>query len=135
MAIEQRADDAAVQNSRERLIFLFRPPFRDDFAVLWKTADVQTFRICGPAAEARILGRVLFLQRLFRHGACPAQTLDLMRRLWVRRDSGAALAQCKGSADGSIDCDRVARRRARTSQPRARQQKSACSVPAGNRAW
>jgi len=40
MAIEQRADDAAIQNSLKRFVFFLWPPFRDDFAVFWKTPDM-----------------------------------------------------------------------------------------------
>ena len=40
MAIEQRPDDAAIQDSLKRFVSFLRFPFRDDFAVLWKTANV-----------------------------------------------------------------------------------------------
>ena len=40
MAIEQRADDAAIQNSLKRLVFFLWLPLRDDFAVFWKTPDM-----------------------------------------------------------------------------------------------
>jgi hypothetical protein len=40
MAIEQRADHPAIQNSLKRFVFFLRFPFRDDFAVSWKTPNV-----------------------------------------------------------------------------------------------
>ena len=50
MAIEQCPDDAAIQNSVESFVLLLRCPFSDHFALFfWKTPDVQSFGICGPA--------------------------------------------------------------------------------------
>ena len=64
VAIEQRADNPAVQHSRKRLIFRRGFPFRHDLIVaLRKTANAQTVRIRRPATPARIRGRVAFLQR------------------------------------------------------------------------
>ena len=40
MAIEQRADDAAIQDSLERFVFFLWLPFRDDFAVFLETPDM-----------------------------------------------------------------------------------------------
>jgi len=40
MAIEQCADDAAIQNSLKRFVFFLWFPLRDDFAVFWKTPDM-----------------------------------------------------------------------------------------------
>ena len=40
MAIEQCADDAAIQNSLERFVFFLRFPLRDHFAVFRKTPDM-----------------------------------------------------------------------------------------------
>jgi hypothetical protein len=40
MAIEQCADDAAIQNSIKRLVFFLWLPLCDDFAVVWKTPDM-----------------------------------------------------------------------------------------------
>ena len=39
MAIEQRADNTAMQNSLEGLVFFLWLPLRDDFAVFWETPD------------------------------------------------------------------------------------------------
>jgi len=39
MAIEQRADDAAVQDSLKSFIFSFWFPLCDNFAVFWETPD------------------------------------------------------------------------------------------------
>ena len=74
MAIQQRADDAAVQYSIKRFVFLLGLPFGDNFAacsrfigVLWKTSDVQTIRVSRPTTPAGIVRCVLFLQGLFAH--------------------------------------------------------------------
>ncbi len=64
MAIEQRADDPAVQNAGKRLIFFLRFPLGDHFIAARETADVQTFRIRRTATKAMILRRKLFLKRL-----------------------------------------------------------------------
>ena len=65
VAIEQRANDSAVQNSMERFVFLLRFPLSDDFAVLRETTNMQASRICRTAAEANVFRCVLFLERLF----------------------------------------------------------------------
>lgn len=69
MAIQQRADNAAIQYSVERFVFFLRLPLSNHFAacsrfieVLWKTADVQTIRVSRPTTPAGILRRVLFLK-------------------------------------------------------------------------
>ena len=67
MAIEQCADDAAIQNSLKRFVFFLRLPLRDDFAVVWKTPDMQSVRIGRTTAPAGIIRRVFFLQRLVTH--------------------------------------------------------------------
>src|SRR5438034_10858551 len=55
MAIEQRPDDAAIQNSIKSFVLFLRFPFSDHFAVFWKTTDVQSFGICGPATPAGVV--------------------------------------------------------------------------------
>jgi len=40
MAIEQRADNATIQNTVKRFVFLLGFPLSEDFAVFWKTANV-----------------------------------------------------------------------------------------------
>ncbi len=40
MAIEQRADDAAIQYSLKSFVFSFWLPLCDNFAVLWETPDM-----------------------------------------------------------------------------------------------
>jgi hypothetical protein len=40
MAIEQRADDAAIQDSLKSLIFFLWLPLRDNFAISWETPDM-----------------------------------------------------------------------------------------------
>lgn len=74
VAIKQRADDPAIQNPGERFVFFLRRPFGDNFVALGKTPDVQPVRIGRSTTEAGVLGRVFFLERLFRHGACPRRT-------------------------------------------------------------
>jgi hypothetical protein len=66
MAVEQRPDNTAVQDSIECFVFLFRFPLSNDFAVLWETANMQAVWICRAAAEASVFRRVFFLERL--HG-------------------------------------------------------------------
>ena len=62
MAIQQRTDDAAIQYSIKRFVFLLGLPFGDNFAVFWKTSDVQTNPVSRTAAPAGIVRRVLFLE-------------------------------------------------------------------------
>ena len=62
MAIEQRADDAAIQDSTKRFVFFLRFPFGDQFAVVGETSNMQPIRICRAATEADIVGRVFFLK-------------------------------------------------------------------------
>jgi len=40
MAIEQRADDAAIQDSLKCFVFFFRFPLCDNFAIFWETLDM-----------------------------------------------------------------------------------------------
>ena len=40
MAIQQRADDAAIQNALKSFVFFLWFPFRNHFAVFWETADM-----------------------------------------------------------------------------------------------
>lgn len=70
MAIEQRADDPAVQNSLERFVFFLRFPLGDDFAVFGETMNVQAIWICRTAAEANVSRRIFFLKRLRVHPKC-----------------------------------------------------------------
>src|ERR1700730_18872923 len=70
MAIEQRPDYSAVQNSRKRFVLLFRFPFRDDFVIFWETANVQTGWVRRAAPPASVIRRITFLKReriLLRH--------------------------------------------------------------------
>ena len=65
MAIEQRADDSAIQNARKRFVFRFRFPFRDNSITARETADVQTIGVGRSAAPTSISWSILFLQRRF----------------------------------------------------------------------
>ena len=62
MAIKQCPDNAAIQNSIERFVFLLRFPLSDDFAVLRETSNVQPVRIRRAATPADIVGRIFFLK-------------------------------------------------------------------------
>ena len=64
VAIEQCSDDAAVQHSRKRLMFGARVPDSNYLVAFGIAIDVQPFLICGPAAEADALGRLVLLERL-----------------------------------------------------------------------
>ncbi len=133
MAIEQRADDAAIQYSGKSLILFLWFPFCYDFAVFRKTANMQTVRVRRPAAPAGIVRRVLFLKGLARSSlgclararsggrALPSRSSRAVRR--ALPDTGASLARCKVSAAGSDDYYRVARSRARTSRQHATRRK------------
>src|SRR6266446_7554502 len=72
MAIEQRPDNSAVQNSRKRFVLLFRFPFRYHFIAFRETADAQSVSIRRAATPARVLRRVLFLKRFLTHGGSSA---------------------------------------------------------------
>ena len=63
MAIEQRADDSAVQNAGERFILRLRLPLGHDRVTFGKAADAQALRVRRPAAPTGIVRRVAFLER------------------------------------------------------------------------
>ena len=63
MTIEQRADDAAVEHSRKRLVMLVGAPFGGDFFAFWETANPQTFLVFYAAAETDAVRGESFLQR------------------------------------------------------------------------
>ena len=62
VAIEQRADDTAIQDAGKRFIFRLRFPFRYDHVAFRKAADAQAFRVGWPAAPTGVVRRVLFLK-------------------------------------------------------------------------
>jgi len=64
MAIEQCPNDPAVKDSVKSLVFFFRLPLGDHFAVFRKTANMQAIWICRAAAEATVSRRVFFLKGL-----------------------------------------------------------------------
>lgn len=64
VAIEQRADDSAVEDTGKRFVFLLRFPFCHDFVAADETANVQPVRVGRPATEAGVRRRVKFLKRL-----------------------------------------------------------------------
>jgi len=67
MTVEQRADNAAIQDPGKRFVFLLWFPFCNDFAVLRKTANTQSFGIRWAAAPTRIVRGIAFLQGLIAH--------------------------------------------------------------------
>src|SRR5437764_15367617 len=67
VAIEQRPDDAAIQDSIKSFVFLLRFPFGDDLAILRETSNVQPARIRRATTPANIVRSVFFLKRLRFH--------------------------------------------------------------------
>ena len=67
MAIQQRPDDASIQDSVKGFVLLLGFPFSDDFAVVREAANVQSFGIRGPATPAGVVRSVLFLKRFVTH--------------------------------------------------------------------
>ena len=64
VAIEERADNATIQDSRERFVALLRFPFGHDFIAADEAANVEAVRIRRAAAETGVGRRVKFLKRL-----------------------------------------------------------------------
>ena len=64
VAIEERPDDAAIQDSGKRFVARLRFPFRDDFFAAHKTANVEALRIRRATPKAGIFRRVFFLEGL-----------------------------------------------------------------------
>lgn len=67
VTVEQRADDSAVQNAGKRFVFFLGLPISHDFVASDEAANVQSFGICRAAAEASVVRRVMFLERLLGH--------------------------------------------------------------------
>src|SRR5947208_2470967 len=61
VAVEQCADDAAIQNVVERGVVRFGRPVANEFVALTKAADAQTLVVGGTASEAAILRSPGFL--------------------------------------------------------------------------
>ena len=126
MAIEQRADDAAIQDPSKRFVFFLGFPFSDHFAIFWKTSDMQSIWVRRATTPANVVRSVFFLERLVTHlgnksGGIASITIAnalrttrstfvlMRRRRWTGPDRDAFLDRCKVSAAGSDDCYRVAR--------------------------
>ena len=62
MAIEESADNAAIQHTWERLVLLARLPLGYDFGSFYKAPDVKTIRVRGPTAETGVVRCVRFLE-------------------------------------------------------------------------
>src|ERR1700731_94992 len=99
VTIEQRSDDAAVQNSGKRFVFFLRLPFGHDVVASGKTADMQAIRIGWTATETGVSRRVLFLERDIVHdGGSSSLLLDAN----FRRQSRVELTSPGGAADPPI---------------------------------
>src|SRR5437879_2953816 len=96
MAIEQCADDAAIQNALKRFVFFLRLPLGDDFAVFWETPDMQSVRVGRTTAPAGIVQSVFFLERLL-------QLRRVTRFCQTSQDTDAIYVQRKVSAAESSD--------------------------------
>ncbi len=57
VAVEERADDPAVDDAGKRFVVLLGRPIDDDRVALDATLDAQPLRVRGAAAEALVLGR------------------------------------------------------------------------------
>ena len=62
VAIEQCADDAAIQDSIKSFVFFLWSPLSDDFPVLQKTSNMQPVTICRAATPADVVRSVFFLK-------------------------------------------------------------------------
>jgi|ERR1700730_4914896 len=81
MAIEQRANDTPTQYSWKCFILRQWLPLRNNFFPVGKTANMQTLRVCRPAAETSEIGGERFLDtfRLYsRNGGLLNCTLYLV---------------------------------------------------------
>src|SRR6266496_502058 len=66
VAVEERADDAAIEHVLESVMVSFRLPSGDDFIAFDEALDVKTFVVGGSATKAYVLRRVAILQALHR---------------------------------------------------------------------
>src|SRR5690606_8392806 len=64
VAVEQRADDPAVQHPGECLVVRLRRPLAHQFLALDEAAQAETLLVGRTAAEAHVVLRVAFLQAL-----------------------------------------------------------------------
>src|SRR5437763_860438 len=64
VAIEQSADNPAVQDAGEGFVFFLRLPFGHDFIAANETANMKPFWIRGAATKAGVGRCVEFLERL-----------------------------------------------------------------------
>ena len=62
VAIEQCADDAAIQDSIKGFVFFLWSPLSDDFAVLQETSNMQSVRVRRAATPADIVRSIFFLK-------------------------------------------------------------------------
>jgi predicted CoA-binding protein len=75
MAIHQRADGAAGENTLIRLVMLLRAPRKDEFIAAHVTLDAKTLGVARPAAEADSFWRVAVLQRSVPHDSSVARNI------------------------------------------------------------
>jgi hypothetical protein len=64
VAVEQRADDAAVEHAGERVVVWLGREVGDHLVALDEALDAEAALVGGTAAEAEALGRVLVLEAL-----------------------------------------------------------------------
>ena len=64
MAVEQRADDPAVEHAGERVMMRLGSPIADDDVALHYAFDAETLRVGRPAAKADAVGRMSILKAL-----------------------------------------------------------------------
>ncbi len=67
MAIEEGADDAAVENAGKCFVVGLCFPFRDHSIFLRETSYLQSFCIRRTAAEARVMRSIFFLETGLSH--------------------------------------------------------------------
>src|SRR5262249_10134245 len=70
VAVEEGADDAAVQDPGEGLVVGLGHPIREHLVPLHEAADVQRLAVRVDAAEAGVLRGVTLLQAEVAHGIC-----------------------------------------------------------------
>ena len=76
VAIEQRADDAAAQDSRESFLPGFRLEGGNDIVTFREAANVQTLFVRRSTPKASIVGRVSFLDTFFHNVQCPMSNVQ-----------------------------------------------------------
>src|SRR5918998_3850168 len=105
VAVEERADDAAVEHSGEGFVVRLCAPLADDLFAAREAADAKALLVGRAAAEALHLRRVAFLQALL--GRLLSGLLDhrSLRSRESRRSPGLSIARVRARA-GVVRCAR-----------------------------